>query len=653
MGRAVGIDLGTSKSLVAAVIDDRPVVLPARDGRSTPSVVAFPRRDEVLVGEAARKAASRYPDRTFWSFKDLLGAVERRVVVENHHLLPEDLATHVIVRLKEDAEAYLGEAITQAVLTVPAGASYRQRQATRTAARGAGLEVLRIVREPTAAAVAYHFLRSTEEGLLVFDLGGGTLDVAVVDVGEGVIAVASTASDLRLGGDDFDLCVVRFLADRFQRKHDIDLMADAAALQRLKSAAEVAKIDLSSTNAVDITLPFIAFDRSVPLSLTDTLDRATFESLTADLRERCCQTITAARKEAELAAQERKGVAPRVDRILFVGGGSRTPGLVRSLQDFVGLPVATGINPDHAVALGAALQAGVLTGVVKDTLLLDALKDPLGIETQGGAFSVLIPYHTTFPTRRTEIFSTQSPRQDVAEIRVLEGRAGVAADAEILGRLRLTGLSRRKGTPEIEVTLDVDANEILHVAARERVARCEAALTITTDVALEARRQRRRGELEPHDPLVPRRLGASKAPPKPASGRKEGRNRAGRKTFFFISYASVDRHYVDRLADHLQARSVPVWYDREVEPGSTWASDIEDRLKSCRGVLVVLTLRSIRSRWVENEVLLALDLNKPIFPLRLDDVRYFPLLNIHHEDVLGGALPSERLLSRLVEVATG
>ena len=480
MPKAVGIDLGTTNSVVAVLEGGDPVVIAnAEGGRTTPSVVAFAKSGEVLVGEVAKRQAITNPDRTIRSVKRHMGT-RWTIDIDGKAYTSQEISARTLMKLKRDAEAYLGDTVTQAVITVPAYFDDAQRTATKEAGEIAGLEVLRIINEPTAAALAYGLDKeATDQTILVFDLGGGTFDVSVLEIGDGVFEVKSTAGDTRLGGDDWDDKVMHWLVTSFKGDHGVDLGADKMAMQRLKEAAEKAKIELSSLQSTQINLPFITATADGPLHLDYTLTRAKFQELTADLLERCRIPFEQALKDAGLAKGD-------LSHVILVGGSTRMPAVTDLVVSLTGSEPHKGVNPDEVVAVGAAVQAGVLKGDVKDVLLLDVTPLSLGIETKGGVMTRLIERNTTIPTRRTEVFTTAEDMQPSVEIHVLQGEREMANFNKTLGKFQLVDLPPDpRGVPQIEVTFDIDANGIVSVSAQDRATGKSQTMTITGQSSLD------------------------------------------------------------------------------------------------------------------------------------------------------------------------
>jgi molecular chaperone DnaK len=502
MAKAVGIDLGTTNSVIAAVEGGHPTVIPNSEGaRTTPSVVAFTDQGERLVGQVARRQAILNPKGTISSAKRFIGrrfdeveteihAVSYDVVagpdgmarfeIQGKQYAPEEISAMVLRKLAEDASKFLGERVTEAVITVPAYFNDAQRQATKDAGKIAGLEVLRIINEPTAAALAYGLDKKSNETVLVFDLGGGTFDVSILDVGEGVVEVRATSGDTHLGGDDFDRRLVDHLADEFQRDNGIDLRQDPQALQRLFEASEKAKVELSSVTQTQVNLPFITADASGPKHLVTTIMRSTFEELTNDLIERTMGPVQQAMADAKVTADD-------IDEVILVGGATRIPAVQNRVRRLTGGkdPNMT-VNPDEVVALGAATQAAIIKGEVSDVLLLDVTPLSLGVETLGGLMTKVIERNTTIPARRTEVFSTAEDDQSSVDIVVLQGERERAADNRVLGRFRLEGIRPApRGMPQIEVTFEIDANGILHVSARDKDTGAEQKITISESANLD------------------------------------------------------------------------------------------------------------------------------------------------------------------------
>ena len=478
MSKIIGIDLGTTNSCVAVMEGGEPVVIPNAEGnRTTASVVAFAKNGERLVGQVAKRQAVMNSDRTVISIKREMGS-SYRVKIDDKEYTPQEISAMILQKLKADAESYLGDTVTQAVITVPAYFSDAQRQATKDAGRIAGLEVLRIINEPTAAALAYGLDKDESHKILVYDLGGGTFDVSLLEVGDGVFEVLATAGNNRLGGDDFDNRIIDYVANEFQRENNIDLRKDKQALQRLKDAAEKAKIELSGVMTANINLPFITADATGPKHLDVTLTRAKFNGLTADLVEKTIGPLNQALKDAGLTASQ-------VDKVILVGGSTRIPAVQEAVQRITGKEPYKGINPDECVAIGAAIQAGILGGEVKDVVLLDVTPLSLGIETMGGVFTRLIDRNTTIPVRKQQIFSTAADGQTAVDVHVLQGEREMAAYNKTLGRFQLTGIAPApRGVPQIEVTFDIDANGIVHVSAKDLGTGNEQKITITASTNL-------------------------------------------------------------------------------------------------------------------------------------------------------------------------
>ena len=480
MGKAVGIDLGTTNSVVAVLEGGDPVVIANAEGsRTTPSVVAFAKDGEVLVGEVAKRQAITNPGRTIRSVKRQMGT-DWKQDIDGKDYTAQEISARTLQKLKRDAEAYLGTAVDRAVITVPAYFDDAQRTATKEAGQIAGLEVLRIINEPTAAALAYGLDKDgADQTILVFDLGGGTFDVSVLEIGDGVFEVKATHGDTKLGGDDWDQAVIDWLVTSFRNDHGVDLAADAMAAQRLKEAAEKAKIELSQVQQTQINLPFVTATDAGPLHLDYTLSRAKFQELTADLLARCRTPFEQAVKDAGLTRGE-------VDHVILVGGSTRMPAVVELAKEIAGRDPSKNVNPDEVVAIGAAVQAGVLVGEVKDVLLLDVTPLSLGIETKGGVMTRLIERNTTIPIQRTEVFTTAEDSQPSVDIHVLQGEREMSQFNKTLGKFQLVGLPPApRGTPQIEVTFDIDANGIVHVAAKDRATGNEQSMTITGQSSLD------------------------------------------------------------------------------------------------------------------------------------------------------------------------
>jgi molecular chaperone DnaK len=473
MSKIIGIDLGTTNSCVAVLEGGEPVVIPNAEGaRTTPSVVAFTKEGERLVGQIAKRQAVTNPDRTVLSIKREMGSAYK-VKIDNKSYTPQEISAMILQKLKTDAEAYLGETVTQAVITVPAYFSDSQRQATKDAGRIAGLEVLRIINEPTAASLAYGLDKEGTQKILVYDLGGGTFDISILEIGDGVFEVLATNGNNRLGGDDFDNRIIDWIADSFKKENGIDLKKDRMAYQRLKEAAEKAKIDLSGVMSASINLPFITSDQNGPKHLDMTLTRAKFDELTADLVDKTVDPTNRALKDANLTADD-------IDKVILVGGSTRTPAVQAAVKKITRKEPFKGINPDECVAVGAAIQAGVLGGEVKDVLLLDVTPLSLGLETEGHVFTKLIERNTTIPTTKSQVFSTAADGQTTVEIHVLQGERPMAYDNKTLGRFQLTGIpAAPRGVPQIEVTFSIDRNGIVNVSAKDKGTGNEQKITIT------------------------------------------------------------------------------------------------------------------------------------------------------------------------------
>ena len=474
MGKIIGIDLGTTNSCVSVMEGGEPVVIPNAEGnRTTPSVVAFSKNGERLVGQIAKRQAVTNPENTVISIKRDMGS-NKKVNIEGDEFTPQEISAMILQKLKADAENYLGTTVNQAVITVPAYFSDSQRQATKDAGKIAGLEVLRIINEPTAAALAYGMDKEDADSkIMVYDLGGGTFDVSILDIGDGVFEVLATSGNNKLGGDDFDQKIIDYLVDEFKKSNGIDLSADKMAMQRLKEAAEKAKIELSGVQQTQINLPFITADSTGPKHLDITLSRSKFEELIRDLVESTSGPVNQALKDAGISASD-------LHKVLLVGGSTRVPAVQELVKRLTGKEPDKGINPDECVAIGAAIQGGVLSGDVKDLVLLDVTPLSLGIETYGGVFTKLIERNTTIPTKKSQVFSTAADGQTSVEIHVLQGEREMAAYNKTLGRFQLTGIpAAPRGVPQIEVTFDIDANGIVHVSAKDMATGNEQNVAIT------------------------------------------------------------------------------------------------------------------------------------------------------------------------------
>ncbi len=474
MSKVIGIDLGTTNSCVAVMEGGEAVVIPNAEGnRTTPSVVAFSKTGERMVGQVAKRQAITNPERTISSIKREMGT-DHRVTIDDKSYTPQEISAMILQKLKADAEAYLGSPVTEAVITVPAYFTDSQRQATKDAGKIAGLDVKRIINEPTAAALAYGVDKEQAQKIMVYDLGGGTFDVSILEIDDGVIEVLATAGNNRLGGDDFDQCVMKYLVSEFKRTDGIDLSGDKVAMQRLKEAAEKAKIELSGVTSSNINLPYITADATGPKHLDVTLTRAKFNELTGHLVDATMGPVRQAMSDAGLKPSD-------LAKVLMVGGSSRIPAVVEAVKNFTGSDPFKGINPDECVAMGAALQAGVLTGDVKGLLLLDVTPLSLGIETMGGVCTRLIERNTTIPVKKSQIFSTAADNQTSVEVNVLQGEREMAAANKSLGRFHLDGIApARRGVPQIEVTFDIDANGIVNVSAKDLGTGTEQHITITS-----------------------------------------------------------------------------------------------------------------------------------------------------------------------------
>ena len=479
MAKVIGIDLGTTNSVVSVMEGGDPTVIANAEGnRTTPSIVAFAKNGERLVGETAKRQAVTNPDRTIASIKRYMGS-DHKVEIDGKEYTPQDISAMILAKLKADAESYIGEKVTEAVITVPAYFSDAQKQATKDAGKIAGLDVKRIINEPTAASLAYGLDKETgSHKILVYDLGGGTFDVSILELGDGVFEVLATNGDTKLGGDDFDNAVLDFLAESFAKEHGVDLKKDKMSLQRLREAAEKAKIELSSAQTTNINLPFITVTSEGPLHLNMDLTRAKFDQLTADLVKRTIEPMKKAMKDAGVSNSD-------IEKVILVGGSTRIPAVQDEVKKVTGKDPFKGINPDECVAIGAAIQAGVLTGEVHDVLLLDVTPLSLSIETLGGVATKLIERNTTIPTKKSQIFSTAADNQTAVDIHVLQGEREMAAGNITLGRFQLTGIAPApRGIPQIEVTFDIDANGIVNVSAKDKGTGKEQKITISSSTKL-------------------------------------------------------------------------------------------------------------------------------------------------------------------------
>jgi molecular chaperone DnaK len=544
MGKVIGIDLGTTNSVVAVMEGGDPVVIPSAEGsRTTPSVVAYTKDGERLVGQVAKRQAVTNPENTVASIKRFMGRkcseveserklvpykiecdaqdrVQVKVSNADKSFTPPEMSAMILQKMKQTAEDYLGQEVVQAVITVPAYFNDAQRQATKDAGKIAGLEVLRIINEPTAAALAYGLDKSSEEMIAVFDLGGGTYDISVLELGDGVFEVKSTNGDTHLGGDDLDQRVIDWLVQEFKKDQGIDLSKDPMALQRLKEASEKAKIELSSTTQTDINLPFITADQSGPKHLNLTLTRAKFEQLVDDLIQRTIDPMKRALADADLEPSS-------IDEVILVGGSTRIPKVQEVVREFFGQEPHKGVNPDEVVGIGAAIQGGVLAGDVKDVLLLDVTPLSLGIETLGGVMTALITRNTTIPTKKSEVFSTAEDNQSTVDIHVLQGERKMAQDNKTIGRFQLTGIPPApRGVPQIEVTFDIDANGILHVSALDKATSKEQKIRIEAS-SQGSRGALRRGSAAPRGSRRPQPAGLVGLPDREEPGGLEGGDRRG------------------------------------------------------------------------------------------------------------------------------
>lgn len=489
MGKIIGIDLGTTNSCVSVLENGEPVVIANAEGnRTTPSIVAFTKNGERLVGETAKRQAITNPDRTIISIKREMG-MDYNVEIDGKRYTPQEISSMILSKLKADAESYLGQKVTEAVITVPAYFSDAQRQATKDAGKIAGLEVKRIINEPTAAALSYGLDKTDkQQKILVYDLGGGTFDVSILEIGDGVFEVLATNGNNKLGGDDFDEVIMNFIADTFKSENGIDLRKDNMSLQRIKEAAEKAKKELSSTNTTNINLPFITANADGPLHLNIDLTRAKFEALSKHLVEKTIEPLKKAMSDAGLSSSD-------LDQVILVGGSTRIPAVQEAVKNIIGKEPHKGINPDECVAIGASIQAGVLTGEVKDLLLLDVTPLSLGIETLNGVFTKLIERNTTIPTRKSQIFTTAADNQTAVDIHVLQGERSMAADNISMGKFQLDGIApARRGVPQIEVTFDIDSNGIVNVSATDKATGKQQNITITSSTNLSEEEIKRKVE---------------------------------------------------------------------------------------------------------------------------------------------------------------
>lgn len=674
MATAVGIDLGTSRSAIATLMPAGVVVIPNAEGSlTTPSVVGFDADGRVVVGDSAHRQAVTNVDRTVRSAKRSMGNRLRTVGGE---VWSQEISAHILRKLKRDAESFLDDVITQAVVTVPAHFNDTQRTATKQAAEIAGLEVLRVINEPTAAALAYGLQREDDEVVLVFDLGGGSFDVSILEIGDGVFDVKSTAGDLELGGDDWDRAIVEWLVDEAKTKHGLYLSAEGAALERLRQAAEQAKKDLSTRRSIEVRVPYLAEVVGRPVHLECHLERTTFEDLTEGLVERCRVVMQRALDDAGLKPNE-------IDHTIMVGGASRLPAIQSMVAEHMGQRPSRRVNPDEVVAVGAAIQAGVLKGVVSDVLLLDVIPLSLGIENRDRVMHKLLERNTMIPTRRTEVFTTGDDNQPRIDIHVLAGERELAAYNTTIGSFHLADLPAvPRGVPQIEVTFDVDANSIVHVSAKDLATDKEQSVTIAGQSTLSAIDLRLLAK-GVENQSIDHQISAGRSAPsanaidgaaevaylpvqyssepaedeKAAEGRESesadetsGESVGGQSGYVFVSYSRHDQKYVNRLAKYLAKADLDIWIDERIEHGSHWTKVLQEKVDSCAALIVVMTPASDDSIWVQNELDRARTKSKPVLPLLLDGEGFFALSHIHHENVTSGKMPGRSFVDRLREL---